>query len=34
VRAKAAGGIPESFVRTASENAKTLKVQSFEFEEE
>jgi predicted AAA+ superfamily ATPase len=34
VRAKAPGGIPDSVVRTVSENAKTLKFQSFEFEEE
>lgn len=34
VRARAPGGIPDSVVRTVSENAKTLKFQSFEFEEE
>ena len=34
VRAKAPGGIPDSVVRTVSENAATLKFQSFEFEEE
>jgi hypothetical protein len=34
VRAKAPGGIPDNVVRTVSENAKTLKFQSFEFEEE
>jgi hypothetical protein len=28
------GGIPDRVVRTASENARTLKFQSFEFEEE
>ncbi|MEX0683367.1 MAG: DUF499 domain-containing protein [Dehalococcoidia bacterium] len=34
VRAKAPGGIPDTVVRTVSENAKTLKFQTFEFEEE
>ena len=34
VRAKAPGGIPDSVVRTVSENSKTLKFQAFEFEEE
>ncbi|GMV85077.1 MAG: hypothetical protein AMXMBFR80_09340 [Dehalococcoidia bacterium] len=34
IRAKAPGGIPDSVMRTVSENAKTLKFQAFEFEEE
>jgi len=34
IRAKAPGGVPDSVVRTVSENAKTLKFQTFEFEEE
>lgn len=34
VRARAPGGIPETVVRIVGENARTLKFQSFEFEED
>jgi len=34
IRATVRGGIPDSVVRTVSENARTLKFQAFEFEEE
>ena len=34
IQASVPGGIPESVVRTISENARTLKFEKFEFEEE
>lgn len=34
IRARVRGGIPDAVERTVSENARQLKFQSFEFEEE
>ncbi len=34
IRAKSDGGIPDNVIRTVSENARTLKFRSFEFEED
>jgi len=34
VRANVPDGIPDNIVRTVSENARTLKFDAFEFEEE